>query len=585
MPRAYDRQQLIVDRNPLDGLVPELSQLPKLELPALLAFDQLWNNFVRTVLDMTGLNFASIEGFFNSIIGQIQQFFASIGLPGGGDGFTIDPNDFLQTLLNGLHLGTGINLTGPETLLESTGIGSSLDALLADITETWNAWLSALTGRPQQEATPALTAEQIAELMATTVANSSALAALQSAVQGGLTNMIASGDDFERAELNPTGKPPMWAFDYSAAPASNGEYVLASGEMVWRDKGNMANRARFRRINPSDAKTFTPYQRVTRVTGRSVAEPSIIILGLGVAAAEDHLYARVSDDFSKYLVLQYDGDGTVVLRYNVGAGERDFNPPAVARVAKPTAGTTYALECGDAGDLRSFRVLRNNSTVLAYEDTAGVTAQLDTLTGWGWGGRAVPRGGGQGTPSSVHSVTVTDIPPEPTIGSFLHVVRDTATAITKPGGEVLLPAGTGSFGVNKPTAGTFNNILRNSPDVTFDNKFGTQTILIAKPGPYKLVCRITTESSVNNGDEWELLFYRITGSTVADRRLLFRSAQVGSPGAALGANPVNSIEAVFQFYSQGINQQYALGFNSNDSEKIIGNANGDCTWLTITRGV
>ena len=585
MPRAYDRQQLIVDRNPLDGLVPELSQLPKLELPALLAFDQLWNNFVRTVLDLTGMNFASIEGFFNSIIGQIQQFFASIGLPGGGDGFAVDPNEFLQTLLNGLHLGTGINLTAPQTLLESTGIGSALDGLLADIAETWNLWLGALTGKPQDEATAQLTAEQIAELMATTIANSSALAALQSAVQGGLTNMVASGDDFERTEVNPAGKPQMWVSDYSAATATSGEYVLSSGEMVWRDRGNTANRARFRRVNPSDAKTVTPYQRITRVTGRSVAESSIMLLGLGVAAAEDHLYARVSDDFSKYLVLQYDGDGTVVLRYNVGAGEKDFTPPAVARVAKPTAGSTYAIECGDAGDLRSFRVLRNNSTVLSFEDTAGVTAQLDALTGWGWGGRAVPRGGGQGTPSSVHSVTVTDIPPEPTIGSFLHVVRDTTATVTKPGGEVLMPAGTGTFGANRPTAGTFNNILRNSPDVTFDNRFGTQTILIAKPGPYTLTCRITTESSVNNGDEWELLLYRITGPGVADRRLLFRSAQVGSPGLALSANPVNSIEAAFQFYSQGINQQYALGFNSNDPEKIIGNANGDATWLTITRGV
>jgi hypothetical protein len=354
-------------------------------------------------------------------------------------------------------------------------------------------------------------------------------------------------------------------------------YVLVNGQAVWQDRGSGENRARFRRVRPDDAHTKTPYQRITRVTGTNVAEPSILILGLGVVAAEDHLYARVSDDFSKYLVLIYDGDGTVVLRYNIGAGEKDFTPPAVARVSKPTAGSTYAIECGDAADLRSFRVLRNNSTVLAVEDVAGVTAPLDDLLGWGWGGKAVPRGNGQGSPSSIHSISVTDIPPEPTTGSFLHVVRDTATGITKPSGAEVLPGGSG---IN----GTFNNIVRNSPDVTFDNKFGTQTILVAKPGPYKLVCRLTTETDIDGFDEWELHLYRITGPTVSERQLLFRSQQIGSPGAAIGQTSVNSIEAVFQFYSQGINQQYALGFSSKNPEKIIGNANGDLTWLTITRG-
>jgi hypothetical protein len=458
-----------------------------------------------------------------------------------------------------------------ETL---TDAADGIAQLFAGLQESWNTLLSALTGKPQEQATPQLTAEQITELLATTAANTTALAALQTAVQGGLTNLVASGDDFERDQINLPGQD-LWDWVFEKDPALNGGYGVSRGQLVWQDKGNVGNRVRFLRVNPADRYTKTAYQRVCRVIGTQVAEAGVPLLGLKPAL--DTTYARVSDDFSKYVVAYTDGDGVTTLRYNVGAGEKDFldlaGKPVRSSGPKPTAGSSYAIECGDPGDLRSYRVLRNNVTVLAHEDTAGVSAPLDSLRGWGWGGEAVARGLGQGTPSSIHSITVADIPPDPTIGTFLHVVRDAKTALTKPVGEALLPSG------------TFNQIVRNSPDVTFDVKFGTQVILIAKPGPYTLSLRVSTEADILGFDEWELLLYRITGTAPSERWLLFRSAQTGSPGASIGQTAPNSIEATFQFYSAGINQQYAVGFGSKNQVKIAGSAGGDTTWMTLTRGV
>jgi len=192
---------------------------------------------------------------------------------------------------------------------------------------------------------------------------------------------------------------------------------------------------------------------------------------------------------------------------------------------------------------------------------------LDGNKGWGWGGKAVPRFTGQSTPSSLYGITVADIPPEPTLGSFLHVVRRSVTAISDTSGEGLLPAG------------TFDDLIRSSPDVTFDSASGI--LLIARPGPYTINVRLDIADNQVSGDIWEILLYRIAKATP---ELLFRGGQLGAPNGFLANSGTSSLQTTFSFYSAGVNQQYAIGMNSPIAERINGSADGANTWLTVTRG-
>jgi hypothetical protein len=76
MPRAYDRRQLVVDRDPLHNLHPEISRLPKFSLAEDLkkSADQVWANFCKKVEELTGLNLSSAQGFFISIQNLIEDW-------------------------------------------------------------------------------------------------------------------------------------------------------------------------------------------------------------------------------------------------------------------------------------------------------------------------------------------------------------------------------------------------------------------------------------------------------------------------------------------------------------------------------
>ncbi len=423
---------------------------------------------------------------------------------------------------------------------------------LGGLTATWTQWQQAFTGRPpdaQGTLTPALTAAEISELLATTAANATALAALQATVTNGINNMVASGDDFE------DGAP--LSTRWTKVDTGTGGFGVVKGQAVWADAGT-AGYERYIRQG-ADQNTFTEYQKITRVTGTTVAEGTLLTAGAGV----DYIYGRVSGN--SYIYAAFDGDGHVSLGYAVNGAETQFPHPATT-AAKPTAGTTYSLECGDIQSPRKYRLLRNNAPVLTYNDAANAAAAV-AGKGWGWGGRAVPRFTGQSTPSSVHSVNVVDIPPTPTLGTMLVAVRRSPTKVTKAAGDTTLPAN------------TFDDVVRTSADILFSQN--SNIIVIGKEGPYTLSARIDTGADITTSEEWELLLYEYVGGVPVVRR---RGGQMGGPNTIFQTAATSALDATFQFYSSGPNCQWAVGFRSTASESIVGNADGSTTYLTLTRG-
>ena len=566
------------------------------------------------ISDATGIDLADPSTIFNAISGfltnigvTIQQVIDEIQKAIGGilTGGVLDPAkifDSIKTLIEGISVTlaqvvaeierlTGLNIDqGPVAFLQSLvaaftgqpliqlpaanvggvdgfanlGLGVT-DALtnavnaLGGLQTTWAEWFGAFTGRPPVaeqalDQIPALTADEIKELLATTAANATALAALQATVTSNINNMVASGDDFE-------DNAPL-STRWTKVDTGTGGFSVVKGQAVWTDAGT-AGYEKYFRIG-SDAQTITEYQKVTRVTGTTVAESTLLTAGPGV----DYIYGRVSGTGTtrNYIYAAFDGDGRVFLGYAVNGVETPFPHPATT-AAKPTAGTTYALECGDIQSPRRYRVLRNNAPVLTYDDAANAAAAV-TGKGWGWGGKAVQRFAGQSSPSGLHSVSVVDIPPTPTLGTMLLAVRDLTAAVTKPAGDRTLPPN------------TFNRVLRNSPDISFNQT--SNIMVITKEGPYTLSARIDTGTDLTQSEEWELLLYEYVGGVPVLRR---RGGQMGGPNTIFATSAGSALDCTFQFYSSGPNGQWAVGFRSTASESIVGSADGATTYLTLTRGV
>jgi hypothetical protein len=364
MPRSFDPaelryRQLPADKNPLERLEsnPKIKPFDFDEI--IEQFKKSWERFVvPAVLELTGLNLSSGQALVASIIHIIQE---------------------------------GLNLIGEFLHIDQ-----------------WQAWLDnlwqGLTGvKPDTTITANDTVDQFAILMATTAAQATTIAQLQAAINtpfGG----IVGGDDFERPDAADLGSG--WLVDDNGA----GSMALVNGQAVFERGGVAANTIRCWRIDPADAKTATPFQAVTRVTGTTVLQA--VPLG---NSADDMVFARVSDDHKAYMVAWWgigpDGKGRLHLGYNLGSGAD--HEVEVVPCPKPAPGVPLTLECGDnnpdpAKAPYSYRVIRENSVLIEWDDPNRVTTPIITNRGWGFGGHARFGLLGQITPSSAHSVTVAD---------------------------------------------------------------------------------------------------------------------------------------------------------------------------------
>lgn len=478
-------------------------------------------------------------------------------------------DDFAQFLANPSEY-----LTGMISFLQVSGvggfanIGDAVQDSISNIQTTWDQWMIALTGVQNNTGSPELTAAQISELMATVVANATAIAQMQSQSQATNSGGIAGGDDFERpASADVTPGWGMWTAD-----ATGGKFSLDGHQAVWGERGKV-NEVRYWRTDPKDAKTKTAYQSITRVNGTKVMQVALLPdLSGQRPSGVDTILGRVSDDGTQYVIALIDGDD-VRLRYNLGAGERDFNPPAVARIGNPAAGTRCTLDCGDADGstdaLHTYRVLRNGAPILVYTDANDVTAPLDGNRGWGWGGKSGIALLGELSPSSVNAVTVADNPPTPTIGTYLRVYRSRSEGVKHPDGEAPLPANCMDF------------VQRNSIDLAWDQP--TQTLVVAKPGPYSINARLEFTKEIVGVDRWDLLLY-VKGVNDSNFVLVARGGQAA--GAA-GAN-ADAVAGAFSYYFDA-GDQVRLGIGNKGTGlapeiEITGDAAGTQTWMTVTRG-
>jgi len=76
MPRAFDQQQLVIDRNPLQGLVQDYGKLPKLDDVDPAGVIGLWVTWVK---DVTGIDLSGVVDFMNWLSDQVGLVMAGFG--------------------------------------------------------------------------------------------------------------------------------------------------------------------------------------------------------------------------------------------------------------------------------------------------------------------------------------------------------------------------------------------------------------------------------------------------------------------------------------------------------------------------
>lgn len=249
---------------------------------------------------------------------------------------------------------------------------------------------------------------------------------------------------------------------------------------------------------------------------------------------------------------------------------------AVADCAAPSPGVRYTLECGDSEGssdaLHTYRVLRNGAPILVHTDSAKATISLTGNRGWGFGGQSIDGGvlgGGELSPSSVNAITIADNLPTVTVGTYLRVYRKNTTGITHPDGDSTLPNGCLDF------------VDRGSSDLAWD--IPTQTLTIAKPGPYNITARMEFDKDILGVDRWDLLLYRYSKTA----RQFVVVSRGGQMGGGTGAN-ADAVAGTFPFYFEA-GDQVRIGIGNKGTGlaadiSVVGDAAGLSTWMTVTRG-
>ena len=284
----------------------------------------------------------------------------------------------------------------------------------------------ALTGNADPDATDSQTAAQLAELAATTAANSSAIAALQSTEDGTTNSGMSGGDEFARTVANGLGAGWETLY-YDGTDGANGYWRVDGQQCVWVDAGANPRTSRHIRTDPLDMTTLSDYQKTTLVQGTTTSEDN----------AGFRILHRVNAARTQYVIAQVTST-TALMGYTVNgvAGETQF-PGASSVGTTQAVGVSWTVESGTTGGVRVFRISRNGNPILTYADTGNLSQFGPNNRGWGWGGLAVNRNFGQGTPTAVTRVTIADNVPPTIAGSGFYVFRANTAAVSRAAGQDL----------------------------------------------------------------------------------------------------------------------------------------------------
>lgn len=296
---------------------------------------------------------------------------------------------------------------------------------------TLSKWLGgffrAFTGsdRDDDDITAEEAAEVAAQAAADQIANATAIARLEAAVDGVNNSGISGGDDFQYIATAPDGD--LWAETYSDSKVTNGHVEVDGEKLIFITEGSHTQNWWFRAIWPEWQHTTTLYQRVVAVIGAFTGDPAF------GTSAYIRLRCRLNDAETEEVFCDIRTPNKEA-RFGYRVGGVDTYVGSWTDVGGIGAGTTFTLVAGTPGSLRQFQLLKNNAPKVSWNDSGALSAAVDgSNNGWGHGGRAQSVVGGTVRPLSIDSITVADNAPAPLVGSGMQVMRASTSSATISG--------------------------------------------------------------------------------------------------------------------------------------------------------
>jgi hypothetical protein len=244
MPRAFDQQQIAIDRNPLLGLTQDYGKLPKLNPLDPAGILDIW---IKLIKDSTGVDLSGLAQQFDFLGQQINPL---VGL-----------NEVWQDLLDGINAAF-------------TPLGEEFSATVADVVASIEGILN------------------IGRNAALSAANANISAEITSAELAG-----GGGDEFDYSSANTL---PVDVYERSTGGPGSGNYgPSGSGYLVWKPSGAATREIIYRRLDD----TLSDDDAVVTVVWSTKPNPALFPKTYGYICGRmanttnnTHVRAKISDN-------------------------------------------------------------------------------------------------------------------------------------------------------------------------------------------------------------------------------------------------------------------------------------------------
>ncbi|AAD17591.1 minor tail protein [Mycobacterium phage TM4] len=395
-----------------------------------------------------------------------------------------------------------------------------------------------------------------------------ALGALQDTVLG--LSQDVQDLKIDQAGTSTSGK--RYRVDFTTLPS--GPFSAAPFDLTYSGAGSgyleLAGRAQWHKVNDGDRSVIARYTDGTNTDTETDFQFIQATVGSPPdGAAVNYACARMNTAKTTFVYAMGFRAGFFGLQFRAELGCY-VNGVRYVFVANAPATYNYnlALKAGVGGNPYRFQVLSGTTVVIDYTDTSRVSQIGAAFRGWGF--RSDTGNSGSDAPAPAVFVGCADNAPVGVQGTTFRAYRSLSSSVSKPAGNVPLPAN------------TFDTVDYISSDLKWNPT--TNEITVLKAGTYLCSMRLQGASALGFGNGKRVYpFWFVGGAAKAmghDKYALNLNG-FGAPAAsledAIGGDP-------FVYYvPEGGVIRAGAGNAANAAIALVGDSAGLSTWLTVAR--
>lgn len=407
----------------------------------------------------------------------ITDLFGMLGSPTAvGSGTPVLPAVTSRPILGGLF--SGGSLLGsliPALDASKVTTGTFTDVFLPGVTLLRGFLVGGIVGNTVTDPNDAAVNEAITGQTETISATAAALAALQ-ATQTGTEN---SGnfflEDFEYTDTDSLDSD--WSRTVLAGTnGTNGTIAVADGHNAGMVAGGTA--ALYEEFNHYVVGTTqTAYQKISVVVASVMGTPGFFDGRNPALTIGGRTNGATATKWAKF---NWYRNGDVKLFYRNGGSVTQLGSTATGK-GYPSVGTNVSMECGTAGGVNVYRLLRGSAVLHTVTDSSHVIDE--TQLGGGWG----QINDNNLLPGKIAHWSMADNTPSPTVGTGFRVYRNSTSTVSFAG----------TTGAQFPN-NFFDTTEVISADITL-NLASHCSFTVTKTGFYTMSLRLHNTTNIGDG--------------------------------------------------------------------------------------